>query len=87
MPDHPVILQRNLFLQLRHFIRCGMSRQHAIEVITRQNAKILGIDNVLGTLSKGKWASFIGWNGDPFDMTHYPVAVYGEGKLLFAERD
>ena len=49
------------------------------------HARILGIDNILGTLEKGKWASFTGWNGDPFDLTSYPVAVYGEGKLLFSE--
>jgi len=24
-------------------------------------------------------------SGDPFDLTSYPVAVYGEGKLLFSE--
>jgi imidazolonepropionase-like amidohydrolase len=40
---------------------------------------------MLGSLEKGKWASFTCWNGDPFDVTSFPVAVYGEGKLLFAE--
>ena len=48
-------------------------------------AAILGIDRVLGTLARGKWASFACWNGDPFDMRSYPVAVYGEGELLFEE--
>jgi len=32
----------------------------------------------------GKWASFICWNGDPFDLTSFPVAVYGEGKSVFS---
>ena len=32
----------------------------------------------------GKWASFTCWNGDPFDLTAYPVAVYGGGELLFS---
>jgi imidazolonepropionase-like amidohydrolase len=45
----------------------------------------IGIDDRIGTLAKGKWASFICWNGDPFDLSSYPVAVYGEGKLLFSE--
>jgi imidazolonepropionase-like amidohydrolase len=49
------------------------------------NARILGIDDRLGTLEKGKWASFICWSGDPFDLTSYPVAVYGEGELLFSD--
>ncbi len=82
MTDHPVTLARQLFLQTRWFVRAGMSKQHAIELVSRQNARILGIDKQLGTLAKGKWASFICWSGDPFDLANYPVAVYGEGDSL-----
>ncbi|MGD8263533.1 MAG: amidohydrolase family protein, partial [Desulfobacterales bacterium] len=57
----------------------------AIELVSSKNARILGVDDRLGTLEKGKWASFICWNGDPFDMTSYPVAVYGEGELIHSE--
>jgi imidazolonepropionase-like amidohydrolase len=84
MTDHPVTLSRQLFLQTRWFVRAGMSKQQAIELVSRQNARILGIDQQLGTLAKGKWASFICWRGDPFDLTNYPVAVYGEGNLLYS---
>ncbi|HVP19097.1 MAG TPA: amidohydrolase family protein [Spirochaetia bacterium] len=85
MTDHPVIPQRNLALELRWFMRCGLSRQDAIEIITRRNAEILGIDGQLGTLEKGKWASFSCWNGDPFDITRYPVKVVAEGNTVFEE--
>jgi imidazolonepropionase-like amidohydrolase len=85
MTDHPVIPQRNLLLELRWFIRCGLNRQDAIEIITRRNAQILGIDGFLGTLGKGKWASFSCWNGDPFDVTRYPVKVVAEGEVVFEE--
>ena len=85
MTDHPVTLARQLFLQTRWFLRSGMSRQQAIELITRKNASILGIDDRLGTLQRGKWASFICWSGDPFDMATYPKAVYGEGGLLYSD--
>jgi len=84
MTDHPVTLARQLFLQTRWFVRAGMSKQQAIELVSRQNARILGIDKQLGTLAKGKWASFICWRGDPFDLTNYPIAVYGEGNLLYS---
>jgi imidazolonepropionase-like amidohydrolase len=79
MTDHPVTLARQLFLQTRWFLRAGLSRQQAIELVTYKNAGILGIDDRLGTLQRGKWASFIGWSGDPFDMASYPAVVYGEG--------
>jgi len=85
MTDHPVMLSRQLLLQTRWFIRAGLSKQQAIELISHRNAKILGLDDRLGTLDRGKWASFVCWNGDPFDLASYPVAVYGEGELLYAE--
>jgi imidazolonepropionase-like amidohydrolase len=85
MTDHPVILQRNLVLELRWFMRCGLNRQDSIEIITRRNAQILGIEGQLGTLEKGKWASFTCWNGDPFDITRYPVRVVAEGNVVYEE--
>ncbi len=86
MTDHPVTPARQLFLQTRWFTRAGLSKQQAIEVVSRKNADILGLGKLLGTLEEGKWASFTCWNGDPFDLTSYPVAVYGEGKLLYSEQ-
>lgn len=85
MTDHPVVLARQLLMQTRWFLRAGLSRQQAIELVTRKNAGILGLTRVLGTLAKGKWASFVGWSGDPFDLTAYPSAVFGEGELLYAD--
>jgi len=85
MTDHPVTLARQLLLQTRWFLRAGFSKQQAIELVSRKNARILGIDDRVGTLEKGKWASFICWSGDPFDLASYPAAVYGEGELLFSE--
>ncbi len=85
MTDHPVTLTEQLFLQTKWFVRYGLSKQEAVELVSRKNAEILGLDNILGSLVKGKWASFTCWNGDPFDFTQYPVAVYGEGKLLYSD--
>jgi imidazolonepropionase-like amidohydrolase len=82
MSDHPVTLAQQLFFHTRWFIRLGYTKQQAIEILTRNNACILGIEDTLGTLEPGKWASFVCWNGDPFALTSYPLAVYGEGKLL-----
>ena len=85
MSDHPVSSQRMLLFQLRWFIRCGLDKSEAIGVITNKNAAILGISDKLGRLTRSKWASFVCWNGDPFDVTHHPVAVYAEGALIAAE--
>jgi imidazolonepropionase-like amidohydrolase len=83
MTDHPVILQKTLYLQLRWFLRIGYTKQQALEIICRKNAEVIGLDDILGTLEKGKWASFVLWNGDPFDMAHFPLSCYGEGELVY----
>ncbi|RPI77343.1 MAG: imidazolonepropionase [Desulfobacteraceae bacterium] len=85
MTDHPVTASRSLLLQTRWFLRAGFTEQQAIELLTRCNAEILGLDKKLGTLEKGKWASFVCWNGNPFDLSRFPQAVYGEGQRIFNE--
>lgn len=81
MSDHPVILQRNLFLTVRHFLRAGASKQECISFITSRAAEILGLDD-LGKIEKGKKASIIVWKGDPFNLESYPAKVIGEGRIL-----
>ena len=85
MTDHPVILQRQLLFTLRWFLRAGMSKADCVGIVTKRNAKILGMDRKLGTLAKGKWASLVCWNGDPFALKSWPVAVYGEGREVYSE--
>jgi imidazolonepropionase-like amidohydrolase len=84
MTDHPIILQRTLLLTLRWFLRAGLSKAECVGIVTKQNARILGIDRMLGTLARGKWASFVCWNGDPFGLESWPVRVFGEGRDLYA---
>lgn len=85
MTDHPVILQKTLYLQLRWFLRIGYTKEQAIGIITKTNAEVIGIDNILGSLEKGKWASFVLWTGDPFDLASYPLSCYGEGELVYRD--
>jgi len=84
MTDHPVILQRTLLMTLRWFLRAGLKKADALGIVTRSNARILGLKS-LGTLAKGKWASFVGWNGDLFGLGSWPVSAWGEGREVYAE--
>jgi len=84
MSDHPVVLQRNLHLQLRFFHRFGMSREETISLISGNAADILGLKD-LGKIKKGYKSSFIVWNGEPLDMESYPILVIGEGKIVHEE--
>jgi imidazolonepropionase-like amidohydrolase len=87
MTDHDINPQCNLFYVTRHLIRSGISKEQAIESITKTNAEIIGIDDILGTLTRNKWASFTCWNGDPFSMLSYPEKIYAEGRVIFEESD
>lgn len=85
MSDHPVIQQRSLPLQLRYFRRFGMSKAEAIGLITKENADIIGAQE-MGSIEKGKWASMVVWNRDPFSLDSYPIQVIGEGKVVYEEK-
>ncbi|MCL6014191.1 MAG: amidohydrolase [Candidatus Thermoplasmatota archaeon] len=82
--DHPVILQRTLFLTTRHFMRFGATKEQCVSYVSSRPAEILGL-NDLGTVEKGKLASFSVWNKDPFELDAYPKSVFGEGKLVHEE--
>ncbi|MCK4359100.1 MAG: amidohydrolase family protein [Candidatus Cloacimonetes bacterium] len=82
MTDHPVIQTIALRDSLKFFMIQGMSEEDAISLITYKNAKILGIDDVLGTIEKGKLASIIVWNRNPLHLGAFPTLVLGEGKVL-----
>lgn len=81
MSDHPVILQRNLFLTMRHFMKFGMSREEAVSKLTVEPAEILGIKQ-LGRIEKGFLASFTVWDKDPFEIDAQPRAVIAEGESV-----
>ena len=85
MSDHPITVQRDLFLQLRHFRRFGLTKAQCISKITKEAAEILRVTDI-GMLEKGRLASFVCWKGDPFCIDNYPLTVYAEGKQLFREQ-
>ncbi len=51
----------------------GLSKPDALKMITLNNAKILGIEKMVGSLEVGKHATFIICKGDILDMMHSKV--------------
>jgi len=84
MSDHPMVLQRNLYLQLRFFLRFGMTKEEAVSLISGNSADILGLSEI-GRIKPGYLPSFIVWNGDLFDIGSYPTMVVGEGNVVYEE--
>ncbi len=82
MTDHPVIWTPLLRDSLKFFLIAGMSPEEAVSLITFKNAKILGIDDRLGSIETGMTASLIVWDRHPLDLAAYPKMVMAEGKII-----
>ncbi|MBN2016866.1 MAG: amidohydrolase family protein [Candidatus Cloacimonetes bacterium] len=82
MTDHPVIHTIALRDSLKFFMIQGMNEEDAISLITYKNAKILGIDDKLGTIEQGKLASIVVWDKNPLHLGAFPIMVMAEGKVL-----
>jgi imidazolonepropionase-like amidohydrolase len=61
---------RNLMYNAGTAASYGLSKEEALTAITFNAAKILGIDNITGTLEEGKDANIIVSEGDILDMEH-----------------
>ena len=82
MTDHPVINSIALRDTMKYFMIHGMSDVEAVNAITSTSAKILGVDDILGTIAPQKFASLVVWNQDPFHFASFPTLVMAEGKIL-----
>jgi len=80
MSDHPVVLQRNLMLQLRFFMKYGMRFEEAIKLVTSNAAKIVGLN--AGEVVPGRLASLVAWDGEPFVLGSSPELIVAEGELI-----
>lgn len=82
MTDHPVVHAGSLRDSLKYFLVQGLSEVDALQIITLNNAKILGLEDRLGTVEPGKLASMLVWDRDPLHLAAMPRVVFGEGVLL-----
>ncbi|MBI3678694.1 MAG: amidohydrolase [Proteobacteria bacterium] len=64
-----------------------ITRAHAVEWMTRNPAKALGILDKVGTLEKGKMADVVLWDGDPFSVYTHAEKVFIDGALLYDRKD
>jgi imidazolonepropionase-like amidohydrolase len=60
----------------------GLPREKALESITLEPARILGIDDRVGSIAPGKDATLIVTDGDILDFRHRVLAAYLDGREL-----
>ena len=64
-------------------IRGGMSNEEALKAITLNPARILRIDDRLGSLEKGKDADLLILSGHPLDYRSFVLKAFINGKLYY----
>ncbi len=66
--DHPVVPINFLVHQATLAVKEGLDRTTALESLTINPARIMGLDDRVGSLAKGKDADVVVWSGDPLDV-------------------
>jgi imidazolonepropionase-like amidohydrolase len=64
----------------------GLSFNDALATITIDAARILGIDNRVGSIEAGKDADLALFDGDPFEYTTHCVGVIIDGRVVSEEK-
>jgi imidazolonepropionase-like amidohydrolase len=82
--DHPVVPIHFLIHQVSLAVKEGLGRETALRAVTINPARILGIDDRLGSLEAGKDADLVIWSGDPLDVTSRAERAYQDGREIYA---
>src|SRR5690625_792926 len=80
--DHPVVGIEYLRTSAIYAIHHGLTKQQALQAVTLNAAKHLGVSERVGSIDVGKDADFVIWNGDPFDIKSHIEQVFIEGEKV-----
>ena len=67
-------------------MRGGLSFDAALAAVTLNPARMIGIDESVGSIEVGKHADLVLWSGTPFEPTSQIVGVLLDGKLVVDPR-
>ncbi len=80
--DHPETPAKHLLLCAGTAMREGLSHKDALSAITRVPAEICGIADTVGSLSVGKDADLVVWQGNPPELSAKPEMVFINGTRI-----
>ncbi len=92
--DHPVVPINFLVHQASLAVKEGLDRETALRALTINPARIIGVDDRLGSIEPGKDADLAIWSGDPLDVLSrvrrafingVQVYSYDSGREIFAD--
>jgi imidazolonepropionase-like amidohydrolase len=85
--DDPITDSRWFLRSAALAVRAGMSRKGALEAMTLNGARLLGLQDRLGSLKPGKDADFLVLGGDPLSVYTHVEETWVEGTRVFDRRD
>ena len=85
--DHPVVPINFLVHQAALSVKYGLDRETALRALTINPARIVGIDDRLGSIEPGKDADLVIWSGDPLDVLSRVTRALIEGEEIYRFED
>ena len=82
--DHPVVPVHLLHVQAALAVREGLDPADALRAVTLIPARVLGLDDRLGSIEPGKDATLCVWSGDPLDARSRVETAWIEGRQVYA---
>ena len=83
--DHPVTPIQYLPMCASLAMKHGMQEQKALESITINPAKALGIADRVGSIEIGKDADIVIWNGNPLELQSTVLYTIIDGKIVYSK--
>jgi imidazolonepropionase-like amidohydrolase len=84
--DHPVVPINFLVHQATLAVKEGMDRDDALRSLTVNPARMMGIDDRVGSLQEGLDGDVVIWDGDPLDVMSRAVQVFVAGVAVYEWR-
>ena len=81
--DHPVVPVQYLPLCAAIAVKHGMDEKKALEAITINPAKILRIDDKVGSIEVNKHADIVIWDANPLEIQSKVLYTIADGKIIY----
>lgn len=82
--DHPVVPIDFLVHQASFAVKEGLDRDVALQALTVNPARILGLDDRVGALREGLDGDVVVWSGDPLDVYSRTEHVFVAGREVYS---
>ncbi|WP_090065413.1 amidohydrolase [Lentzea flaviverrucosa] len=81
--DHPVVPIHFLVHQATLAVKEGLDSDVALRSITTNPARIMGLDDRVGSLKAGLDGDVVVWSGDPLDVMSRALRVFVQGREVY----